>query len=485
MSDRTRETVGTGGGNGWFDPPILGTLPGDPRYDAQDLARRLGIPAGQLWEWEQTVHVPRPIRVPDGHGGLLPRYSERDLAAARWLLDQVAAGVAPHEAARRLLAAQQVTPRAMDVLQRGELSGPLARGTTTGISGIYPPATPSLRGTSGPLQGPNSGGLGRTMRPGAASGPLGQSGQFATVSGPLSGAGQPIPTSRPLRYDPSSSYPGVPRSGQVPAGLPSGPSGGGQGSAPHSPPWRSGGVSAPRTGRLGVDAGASSQAALHSASGLRMLQGVMLRAFAALDAGELTRLLDGALGEHAVEPVCMELLQPVIGRAGEMYHGGQLSDAEFHFGVVSVRNRLAALLDATALPPGGPLALLACAPGEHHELGSLMLAILWRQAGVRAIHLGVDLSEEALLQEARRRRPAVISLSAATEASARAIGRMAGTFARLDPPRPRLVYGGAAFVRQPDLQRRIKERDALFLGVDAAMATRHVVRLLSDGPIAP
>jgi hypothetical protein len=53
--------------------------------------------------------------------------------------------------------------------------------------------------------------------------------------------------------------------------------------------------------------------------------------------------------------------------------------------------------------------------------------------------------------------------------------------AHIEPPRPTVVYGGSAFVRSPDLQRRVK--DALFLGVDVLVATRHVLQLLSDGPV--
>lgn len=501
-----------GRGIGWSSPPILNLLPGEPRYAAQDVARHLRIPPNQLWEWEQTIQVPRPIRVPDGHGGMVPRYSERDVAAVRWLLEQVNAGTTLLEAALRLLAAQGMMPSAaqprtgMGASPRDGSSGPLARGPSTSASGLYPPTTPSLRGTSGPLAGSgqlghgSSGPLGRTVRPGSPSGALGQPGPFATVSGPLNSAvrygppsstlgslGQHDPTSRPLGFGPSSSFAGVPMPGQPPVGFPARPPGIGQGHASNSGPLRPGGMGAPPTSRLGADNTGSGWRgpAVHSTVGLHMLQAGMLRAFATMDVDELARLLDGALGEYAVEPVCMELLQPVIVRAGEMRHAGQLSDGEFQFGVVTVRNRLAALLDATALPPEGPLALLACAPGEHHEVGPLTLAILWRLAGLRAIYLGADLSEEALLIEAQRRQPVLVCLSAATEAGARAIGHAAGSFARLSPPRPWLVYDGGVFARQPDLQRRIKDRDALFLGVDAVLATRHVVRLLNDGPLTP
>jgi cobalamin-dependent methionine synthase I len=125
---------------------------------------------------------------------------------------------------------------------------------------------------------------------------------------------------------------------------------------------------------------------------------------------------------------------------------------------------------------------VACAPGEYHELGPLALTVMWRQAGLRAIYLGPDVAEDALVSEARAHRPALVCLSAATEAATKAIARAAAAFARIDTPRPIFGFGGAAFARTPQLQGRVRD-GALFLGSDAPTATRHVFQLLQDGPI--
>jgi methanogenic corrinoid protein MtbC1 len=110
-----------------------------------------------------------------------------------------------------------------------------------------------------------------------------------------------------------------------------------------------------------------------------------------------------------------------------------------------------------------------------------MLGVLWRRAGLRAVYLGPDVVAEALAIEARRRRPNLICLAAATDAGARSLAHTTSVLAHIEPPRPTVVYGGAAFVRSPELQRRVK--DALFLGVDVMVATRHVLQLLNDGPV--
>ena len=57
------------------------------------------------------------------------------------------------------------------------------------------------------------------------------------------------------------------------------------------------------------------------------------------------------------------------------------------------------LADARADVRG--IAVLACAPGEHHEIGLLMLAILLRADGWQVAYLGADtpMADAAALAE--------------------------------------------------------------------------------------
>ncbi len=214
-----------------------------------------------------------------------------------------------------------------------------------------------------------------------------------------------------------------------------------------------------------------------------MYQSALLNAFAALDPNETQHLLNEAIADHPIEAVCMSLLQPLAIRSMEMVANGRLSPAAEQFGSLMVRNRLAMVLDSLRVNPAAPLALLACAPGEFHELGPLMVAVCWRRAGLRTIYLGPNVAEDTIIALARANWQALVCLSAATDAGARQIVRVAAAIARSDPPRPLLGYGGSAFVRAPELQRQVK--DSYFLGLDAHMATRHVVQLLTQGPVKP
>jgi methanogenic corrinoid protein MtbC1 len=212
-----------------------------------------------------------------------------------------------------------------------------------------------------------------------------------------------------------------------------------------------------------------------------MLQTALMRGFRALDPDEVTTLLDDALNTYPMETICVSLFLPILQRVTEMTEQGQLTAVEQQFATTALRTRLASMMNSVSVALDAPLALIACAPGEYHDLGTLMLGVLWRRAGLRAVYLGPDVVAEALAIEARRRRPNLICLAAATDAGARSLAHTTSVLAHIEPPRPTVVYGGAAFVRSPELQRRVK--DALFLGVDVMVATRHVLQLLNDGPV--
>jgi methanogenic corrinoid protein MtbC1 len=222
---------------------------------------------------------------------------------------------------------------------------------------------------------------------------------------------------------------------------------------------------------------------LTGTNGLRILQGALLQAIATLDVAECRNVLDDALRDFAPETTCLRVIQPVVERVGTLAATGQLTHVSERFAYITVRNRLAALLDSLTAPSEAPLILLACAPGEFHELGPMMLTVFWRRAGLRAVYLGASITEESLVSECRSHRPVLVCLSAATDQGAKAINGVASGLAKLDVPRPICGFGGAAFVRTPTLQARM--HDSVYLGADALVATRHVLQLIREGPLSP
>ncbi len=117
----------------------------------------------------------------------------------------------------------------------------------------------------------------------------------------------------------------------------------------------------------------------------------------------LARLLWDVPLSGAVTGVVLPFLREV----GDRWEAGTLSVAHEHFVTDMLRRTLSAL---TAVPPQqvledpsapSPVVLLACPPGERHDLVLLCVALMLRERGVRARFLGADTPIPAILAAAR------------------------------------------------------------------------------------
>jgi methanogenic corrinoid protein MtbC1 len=107
------------------------------------------------------------------------------------------------------------------------------------------------------------------------------------------------------------------------------------------------------------------------------------------DVEALARLVDQALALPSLEESFVEVLAPALIEVGENWAAGDLSVAQEHLASATIRAALQKLLaDARAGVRG--TAVLACAPGERHEIGLLMLAVLLRGDGWQVAYLGAD-----------------------------------------------------------------------------------------------
>jgi methanogenic corrinoid protein MtbC1 len=84
--------------------------------------------------------------------------------------------------------------------------------------------------------------------------------------------------------------------------------------------------------------------------------------------------------------------------------------------------------------------LLACAPGERHELGLLAFGLSLRQRGFRIVYLGADTPLQTLADVADAAQPRCLVVSAVSPARFRRVARELEDLAR----RHRLFLGGAA-----------------------------------------
>ena len=113
---------------------------------------------------------------------------------------------------------------------------------------------------------------------------------------------------------------------------------------------------------------------------------------AAVECGDLTTLvglIEETLALNSLEDALADVLAPALAGVGDRWEAGEVSVAQEHLVTGIVRTRLERLLaDHRGAVRG--TALLACAPGERHDLGLLMLAVLLRADGWQVAYLGAD-----------------------------------------------------------------------------------------------
>jgi MerR family transcriptional regulator, light-induced transcriptional regulator len=152
------------------------------------------------------------------------------------------------------------------------------------------------------------------------------------------------------------------------------------------------GVAAAEAARLAMEAEAAGPAPATTPASPPPLQAAARELAAALDRFQEERahaVLDRLLAGYQVETILRDLLIPYLHDLGERWAQGEVSVAQEHFAANLLRGRLLGL--ARGWGQGhGPAAVLACLPGEQHDLGLLAFGITLQRRGWRIIYLGPD-----------------------------------------------------------------------------------------------
>lgn len=121
--------------------------------------------------------------------------------------------------------------------------------------------------------------------------------------------------------------------------------------------------------------------------------------------------LDRLLAAFTVETALRDVVMPYLADLGDRWAAGDTTVAQEHFASNVIRGRMLGL--AQGWDGGdGPRALLACAPGELHDLGLIAFGLALRRRGWRITFLGPDTPAETLVEAARRLEPALVVVSA-------------------------------------------------------------------------
>lgn len=180
---------------------------------------------------------------------------------------------------------------------------------------------------------------------------------------------------------------------------------------------------------------------------VRLLQEELVAALVGLEEDTARRLLGEAHALHPVDVVLLQLMHGSIRRLGELWQQGSIEAAVVNYATSYLQGRLLALLELAPLSRSAPVLLVAGAPGDRHELGALMLAVMLRRGGLRAYFTGASTQPADLAAVSDRLRPVAVLISATTVESLEELESNRGHLLGLAP----LVgLGGEAFNRFPD-----------------------------------
>ncbi|NBD35868.1 MAG: MerR family transcriptional regulator [Chloroflexi bacterium] len=213
---------------------------------------------------------------------------------------------------------------------------------------------------------------------------------------------------------------------------------------------------------------------LSNAEALSYLEQIQQQLSAALlsnDLAHATHIFREALAPYPPEALIEHIIQPTFADIGEAWAVGEINVSTEHLAAQYLRSRLMMWLHTGPPAYEVPPTVLACAPGELHEGGLLILGTLLRRRRWPIAYLGQSTPLDDLAQFIRETNPLAVVLAAMRKETAEALTAWPDALPDLvKEGRPLITFGGRIFVEQPKWQMIVP---GLYLGDDfeAALAT--------------
>ena len=172
------------------------------------------------------------------------------------------------------------------------------------------------------------------------------------------------------------------------------------------------GLAAAEAARLAVEGGRSIER-VDASPGLEAAAKRLRESLDSFDEARAQAVLDELLATFTVETLLSAVLLPYLAELGERWSSGEATVAQEHFASNLIRGRLLGI--GRGWDSGdGPRAVLACAPGELHDLGLIAFALILNRRGWRITYLGPDTPVESIVDTATRLEPDLVVVSATT-----------------------------------------------------------------------
>jgi MerR family transcriptional regulator, light-induced transcriptional regulator len=164
-------------------------------------------------------------------------------------------------------------------------------------------------------------------------------------------------------------------------------------------------------GRPAIEAGALKGTS--TAGGIAALSARLKEALENFDEAVAQAILDRLLSDFTLATVLGDVVLPYLHDLGERWTRSEVSIAQEHFASHVIRGRLASL--ARGWGSGrGPRVIIACPPGELHDLPIMIFGIIVSRSGWRVDYLGANTPIEEVIRLAEQVHPDLIVVAAVT-----------------------------------------------------------------------
>ena len=145
------------------------------------------------------------------------------------------------------------------------------------------------------------------------------------------------------------------------------------------------------------------------------LAGQLREALDRFDSAAAHTALDRLFSAFSIEFVVTEVLLPYLRELGERWATGRVTVAQEHFAANLIRGRLLGIAGDWGAG-GSSTAVLACMPGEAHDLGLLLLGLLLVRSGWQVTFLGADTPLDTVQTTVQALRPTLVVVATVDEA---------------------------------------------------------------------
>ncbi len=169
-----------------------------------------------------------------------------------------------------------------------------------------------------------------------------------------------------------------------------------------------------------------------AASMVSELSAALRQALDAFDEPAAQAVLDRLFSDLSLITVLRDVVLRYLAELGERWERGTASIAQEHFASNIIRGRLAGL--ARGWGGGhGPRAVLACPPGEQHDMALMIFGIVLNRSGWRIDYFGASTPVEELERTVEATRPGLVVVAATRPEALEPLRPKLARLARLAP----------------------------------------------------